>query len=205
MALAKQQSSNPVRRGLPETKEARIESMHSGFQTALDDLSMTRLRTVTGVDNLGKPVTYKVAPIFGVRRVPTIPVLHNGVLRDSDVPMTFGTDTWKVDYYAVSNSGKPLSQRHMHFHTGFGSFAGAHPEQLSKEVVEFADKALPAFSKGNVFPGKINGLEAQARPLRLSKAECLSCHKASKIGDPMAIIVYVVAKPDNSRSFGNRG
>ncbi len=201
VAVAQQQNVRRGRFSPPQTKEQRIEQMHSGFQAALEDLSMTKLRTVVGQDTNGHTITYKVAPVFGLRRTPTIPVLHGGVVRDSDVPMMIGGEAGSIEFYAVSNKGKPLMQHKMEFHPDFGSFAALRSQELSKDVVAFADKALPSLSKQNTYLGKVQGLEAQARPLRLTKMECLPCHKESHVGDPMAILVYVVRKPDNSRRF----
>lgn len=201
VAMAQQQMIRPGRSTPPLTKEQRIDKMHTGFQAALEDLSMTKLRSVIGKDSQGRTVTYKVAPVFGLRRTPTIPILHGGVVRDSDVPVMFGGDPWIIEFYAVSNKGKPLMQHSMQFHPDFGSFAGLRSQDLSKDVVAFADKALPSFGKQNSYLGKVQGLYAQARPLRLTKMECLPCHKESHVGDPMAILVYVARKPDNSRRF----
>ena len=201
LALGQRHLSEWEKKAHPLTKEERIDTMHAGFQSALEDLSMTKLRTVVGQDTKGQPVTYKVAPAFGLGRTPMIPVLHGGVVRDSAVPMMVGGIPWTIEFYAVSNKGKPLVSHKMEFHRDFGSFAASRSQELSKDVVAFADKALPSFSKQNSYLGKVQGLYAQARPLRLTRTECLPCHKESHVGDPMAILVYVARKPDNSRRF----
>ena len=198
IALAQQQQqTHPLTRRTikPLTKEETITSIQTGVQAALDDLTMTKLQTVVSKDQNGHTVTYKVEPTFGLRRTPTMSIIHDGVMRDTNVPIPFGDTLRGVQYYAVSRMGQPLMSHKMMIHKDFGVFVYSLSDNEARQVVGFADHALSSLQTKDVYLGTVDGKEAQARPIRLSKPECLPCHQDSKLRDPLAILVYVMKKP----------
>ena len=149
---------------------------------------MTNLREMNGTDSNGKPIKIKVKATFGLSRTPTILLQHNGVLRDSRVPAF----NMQVEFYAVSCSGKPLNEKLMSLHPDFGGYARLSKPEAQQEVVSFATKAVKPLRSDQVYRGLVDGCEAQAKALKLSKPECLSCHPGMRVGDPAAILVYLV-------------
>lgn len=172
--------------------EDRISRIHAGIQKALEDLAATESRTVTGVNFKGEKTTMTVPATFGLRRVPTVTVLHNGVLRDSGVPAFQPSPNYRLDYFAVSRTGKPLQVGRMRLQDDFKPAYIDINHGLEKEILEFADRSLAVLKKKDVYSGTVGDMKTTARPLRLTKAECLKCHSGSKIGDPLAIMVYQI-------------
>jgi len=189
MAIAQQNLLNPLHRvHTPPSPKEEIDRLHSGFQIALNDLSMTQLHDMTIVDKNGKKKIIKVAPTFGVSRVPSALILHNGVARDTHV----GLGRPEVRFYALSNFGKPLSPDALTFHKDVGPYGGRADAHERNEIRAFAAKACVALKDKPSYQGRILSSYAEARPLVASKPECLPCHKASKVGDPLAILVFLV-------------
>ena len=178
----------------PLTPDQRIASIQSGIQLALEDLSMTKLVTRKGIDANGKPVTIKQVPTFGMRRSPTYDVVHDGVIRDSNVVMFMGTNDYRVEILAVSSKGKPLGSGKLILQAQDGNLPLELSEAQTKPYLALARKAMPTLAKKDLFRSELNGDEVQLRPLRLSKPECLPCHAESKIGDPLALMLYTVKR-----------
>jgi len=192
VALAQQQAVKlKTHRPLRVTASERIDSLQLGFQAALNDLSMTNLRVMKGQDDKGRPITYKIAPSFGLRRTPSAMLLHDGVMRDSGVSAQLYAQEEEVQYFALSNLGKPLSANHLTLHKNVGPFAFRATLKEQEAIVGFAKKACSRLPIDTPVKGHILGVEAQARTLILSKAECLPCHQDSKVGDPLAILVFL--------------
>ncbi len=183
------------RRETPPTAAEQIELIQSGVRSALDDLSMTKGKSMPGLDAMGNPVTLKADPIFGLERTPMIYVPHDGVLRSTNVPMVGSSfrDPQLVLFYAVSRLGKPLQSGKLTLHKDFG-FGNILKPNASAEVVAFAERSRSALRHGDRVKGHVMGLVAEARPIRLDKPECLPCHAGSKVGDPMAILVYTIRR-----------
>ena len=100
----------------PQTVAKQIDMIQSGIRTALDDLSMTKLVEMHGTDAKGNPTSFKVSPEFGLSRVSRIGFMHDGVLRQTGVPMRPQTSGGSVEFFAVSRLGKPLSSGRMTLH-----------------------------------------------------------------------------------------
>jgi len=195
VALAQQGQPRRIVRPIHQiSPQERMDSLQTGIQAALDDLSMTKMQVVPGIDAKGRPTTYCVSPTFGLRRIPSVGVLHNGVLRQAGTPIFFETKGWVLEYFAVSSLGKPLAPGKMIVHKNVGPFAVSASAKESKEILAFADRACSAVGAKGSYKGEIDGSSVEARPLRLSKPECLPCHQGSKIGDPMAVLVCLVRK-----------
>ena len=169
--------------------EQRIANLQERFEFALNDLTLTHLREVHGKDANGKPITMKVKDFaFGVNRFPSVLIEHNGVLRDSRIP-AFRT---QIEFYAVSCGGKPINAATLALHTRLGIYAMTASESTKRKVVSFAAKSVKYLSSAKVYRGRVDGCEAQARALKLTKPECLSCHPGMKVGDPAGYVVYLV-------------
>ena len=178
----------------PMSPQLRIMMIHSGYQSALEDLTMTEMKTMKGQDADGKPITIKMPAKFGFSRVPTYTVLHNGVLRNSNVSVVNPSNRFDLHFFGLSEFGKPLQSGNLKIHREVGNFAKQLKQSEQQEVVAFAEAALPQFNTNDFVKGKVYGRDAEARPLRLSKKECLKCHTDSKLGDPLAVMVYAVKK-----------
>ena len=63
-----------------------------------------------------------------------------------------------------------------------------------------AVKALPQLRDGKEFRASDAKWETLMRPVLASKQECLSCHKTSKIGDTLGVMVYAVRKAKRNES-----
>ena len=171
--------------------EAQFSELHRALQSAMDDLTMTNLREMTTVDPNGKKQTIKVSPTFGISRSVPIAMRHNGVIRDSGEVFVQNVP----EFYGLSSKGEPLDGKNLTLHSDLGFHArGAKPE-FKDAVLNFAKKAIRPLKSKEVYRGLISGYTAQARAIKLSKPECLSCHPGMKKGDNAAIIVYLNRTP----------
>jgi len=197
LAVAVAQNTAPKRvfkRMRPETAEQRINELQTGLQEALNDLTMTKMHKVEGIDANGKPSMVMMPAEFGVRRTPPAVIQHDHVDRTANVAMTVAVENAELNYYMVSRLGKPLSPSKMTFHKNFGMGVYTLPPSKVFSIMALADRACPTIAKTGSFKGNVGGDIAEVRPLRLSKPECLSCHRDSKIGDPLALLVVVQEK-----------
>jgi hypothetical protein len=168
----------------------RIDTLQDGFQKAMNDLSRTKTIETTSVVD-GKTVKVKLPATFGLRRLATVMITHNGVPRDTDVPVMFQQTDGFVEYLGVSCKGAPLSASGLTLHEDFGNARMGTAPVTHEAYLAFARKALPELSKTTSYVGKIEGNRAEARAIKLSSPECLSCHRNMKVGDNAAIIVYI--------------
>ncbi len=201
LALAVAQQKEQAGRGPKNTMntvtpELRIMMINDGYQNALEDLAMTEMRTIQGRDANGKAVTLKIPAKFGFSRVPTFTVLHNGVVRNSKVPMGSPSNKFDLQFFGLSEFGKPLQAGSLKINKEVGVSVNKLKPSEQKEIVDFAEKALPQLLTIDEVRGKVYGRDAVAKPLRLTKKECLKCHTDSKVGDPLAVMVYAVKKGD---------
>ena len=182
---------NPIQ---PPSSDLRIMMIQSGFQSAMEDLSTPEMRTLKGRDEDGKPFTIKVPAKMGANKTPSFTMLHDGILRSSNVPMASGSMKYDLQFFSFSQEGKPLQEGSLKFRQQYGNFPKRFKPSETQEIVSFANKSVAQLKSIDQVKGTVNGLEAEARPLRVTKKECLKCHSDSKVGDPLAILVYVVKK-----------
>lgn len=96
--------------------------------------------------------------------------------------------------------GKPLKDDNLRLGYSLGSVrTNLPPGKLRELVISLKDvtASIPRFQKDRKLDRiEINRLPiyAQLRPVRLSRAECLSCHVGMKIGDTVAIAAYTVTE-----------
>ena len=178
----------------PVSSKVWIMQVHSGIRSALEDLTSTDFKSMKVKDENGNIKTVKVPPTFGFTRVPMLSILHNGVIRDAKVPMYHQSQRYEVEYYGLSNRGKPLSDGELQMHRDFGFFANRVKPNRKQEIMAFGKKAVSSLFSADQVLGKIGDDDAQAMPLRATRKECIKCHGDSKVGDPLAIVVYVTKK-----------
>jgi hypothetical protein len=155
---------------------------------------MTKLREMKGTDGNGKPVSIKLPPTFGLRRTVSPTILHNGVLRDTQSGSGIEVKEGVIHYFALSNLGKPLSAKGLTLDESVGVH-GYRLKAVDQEALfAFAKQAIEGIGTSGSFKGRIQGDYAEARSLVASKPECIPCHKASRVGDPLAIIVFRIEK-----------
>jgi len=197
IALAFQPQLNSRKQARRASPEETIEQIQKGIQHALDDLSMTNLMVLKGKDEHGKIVVTKMSPRFGLSRAATAGIEHNGVLRYTGVPIPIpgmASDGITIAFYGVSCKGNPLERGKMTIHENLGAGIPGTVPDLRSEVLRFADKALYGLKKEDRYEGMISGFRTVARPISLSKPECLPCHTNMKVGDTAAMIVYVIER-----------
>ena len=179
----------------PMPPQAWIMQVHSSIRSALEDLSSTDFRTMKVKDESGNIKTVKIPPSFGVNRVPLLSILHDNVIRETKIPMFQPVKKFEVEYYALSNHGKPLDQGELQMHKDFGFYGVRIKGKRKSEVIAFGTKALNNFSNtADMVQGKIGEDEAEAMPLRATRKACIKCHSDSKVGDQLAVVVYVIRK-----------
>ena len=197
VALAIQSHSNFRKQARRVSPDEIVEQMQKGIQHGLEDLSMTNLMVLKGKDEHGKIVVTKMSPRFGLSRAATAGIEHNGVLRYTGVPIPIpgmASDGITIAFYGVSCKGNPLERGKMTIHDNFGAGIPGTMPNLRNEVLRFADKALYGLKKEDRYEGMISGFRTIARPISLSKPECLPCHANMKLGDTAAMIVYVIER-----------
>lgn len=141
---------------------------------------------------------------FGTSRVEISQINAHG--RDGGDP-AYRSKAWYSSVSIYGSHGKPLTPKTLS--RRYSRFANGESVIAPKEFPQFAtDKvladAIMRFSSAKAEPLVIRRKSAYAeiRPVRLSKSECLKCHTDMKLGDPVALMVYVVSrkKPANSLS-----
>jgi hypothetical protein len=194
VALA-QQRHLPVRREkLFEPASERIEALMTGIQKSLDDLTPVVMHEVTFKDASGHEFKRMMPETFGLYRVPPLQIMHGKDQYNTGVPHDVSVKEGTVQYYAVSCKGKPLAIGHLVMHKDFGSFAYRATAADEAAVVAFAGEAISTLRGGATYKGSILGAPAEARALVFSKPECAPCHRQSKQGDALAVMVFRTVK-----------
>ncbi len=194
--------SAPRRAALPP-EQAAVADLDLSFQSIFSDVSKTKPRKmkVRNPDGTYREVALK--PEFGVTRVESALKGH-GLLgaHASDRParerLARVRSGWHVMVSCLHNGGKALN-----------------PAAMSKDVLTW-EEGLPRDWDTGIAKGsfaeitrlgrssrKVNGWYVEARAVRMSKRDCLSCHTWGKLGDPVGIMVYAV-RPKNSPSKASR-
>ena len=193
IALSQQGTLKTIRRKyVPPTPTQRIDNIQRGFHAALDDLSMNNLREVHTKDAKGNPITFKENPQFGFARATPARILHDGVMRNTGIATIQNSPQGELQYYALSNFGKPLAASRLTLHKDVGSYAFKVSRAEAAEILDFAAHSLSSIGEKGTYSGDLLGAEAQARPLKISKPECLKCHPDSKVGDTIGVLVCVI-------------
>ena len=137
---------------------------------------------------------------------------------DFKVPQRKDREMW-FEVYIYGNRGKPLNfasiesryERHYPFTADFELEHMKAAKTPGKSVVDYRvrkedptlKEAIKRFqnSKVNSVVVKRGVVRWELRPVRLSKKECLSCHKSMKLGDPVAVMTYGTAPSKSDKPF----
>ncbi|MBX7134311.1 MAG: hypothetical protein K1X67_16685 [Fimbriimonadaceae bacterium] len=141
---------------------------------------------------------------FGVSRIESSQIkTHSNLSVDPAVR----SKTWMSSVQIFGSHGKPLDVRMLsrRYYRSPTTLAAIKP----KSVPNFASDAILAdairrFSLPNTKPVVMrrDSFYSEIRPVRLSKPECLKCHTDMKLGDPVALMVYVVSRKKQARPPG---
>lgn len=191
---------DPVR-GFSEQEKQVVTVLHNFIVTALDDLEPTRGTQQTRLNPDGTYTKYIGEAEFGMSRVDSPYVFEHDDMRFVGLPLrqleVVDTPVGKkyvdipyVPHLVVSAGGRPLTEEKLSVvWTGnSGSLAG------QDEVLAAIRKNLAAGLLGADFGFEIDGFEGWAKPLKLTKQECLSCHPGMSVGDTVAIAAYLSPK-----------
>jgi hypothetical protein len=198
--------------GFSDQEKLKVQILQEFIVTALEDLEPTRGSIETLVDENGKKFRYMSSGKFGMGRVSTPYSVEHGseriigsldgyeydLLRRMDeegkrpewlkenVRLNLKFD---VPHLVVSASGKPLAEDNVEI------VWRRHDEtfDVDPEIMAAVRKNLAAANLGEEFAFDVPGYKGWAKPLKLSKQECLSCHPGMKVGDTVGISTYFSA------------
>ncbi|MBS1714428.1 MAG: hypothetical protein JST30_08845 [Armatimonadetes bacterium] len=135
---------------------------------------------------------------FGIGRVEVDNIKTHG--RKPSRPTTPG---FLTNVAIFGNKGKPLSAQGLErrYTKDMNGVTHRRDKGEGRAEYELALKAVKEWSKGGRSPLKaVRGDVAfEARPVLLSKKECVDCHKGMKRGQPVAVMVYAVAPTGKDR------
>ncbi|MDQ2985971.1 MAG: hypothetical protein M3R13_04535 [Armatimonadota bacterium] len=205
-------------KGFDDARAARVEEIHAHNLAALDDLDpangIRRIKTAEGERIVN------VDPRFGGSRMDVM-FTHNGEMTWTGTKRP-GTGTSDPFMLIVSAHGKPLTAENLSWQkpakqpftplaeaartlTETEKRSAKRMEALKKE----SDKRRHATQKqrldalrrlvSRANEGRDSGFETSdaygwAKPLKLTKNECLPCHQGMKVGDTVGIIAYMYGK-----------
>ncbi|MBL8064487.1 MAG: hypothetical protein JNM34_01385 [Chthonomonadaceae bacterium] len=166
---------------IPPSATKLIDATHSYFQSQFDNLELTRS---------GK---------FGMSRIEVSSIGSH--VRSGKDP-SYSNKEYATSFRIFGSSGHPLSPETVALR--YSRFPGGGH---SDDSLASRSWAIPGFDEGKKIKTIVAGLAKgvswpvqgpkskliwQARPIVLSKKECLSCHSGLLVGDPVAIAVYVL-------------
>lgn len=168
--------------GPVESRKAHTDRVHDEFKALFEDMSLVE------------------KGMLGVSRLETLGLdAHGGGRPKSAVARS--TD-WRTIVEIYGAKGAPLSPTTItvRYHNWMASGSRMSRNSIdSSELARQAVKKLAAGEKGP-FIAKSDETEVDLRPIRLSKKECLSCHKGMKLNDPVALLaVWTAPKPKPKR------
>lgn len=157
-----------------------IGEMDAKYQALFADLTLTKDGT------------------FGIGRVEMDEIKSHG--RKPSRPETPG---FMTNVSIFGNEGKPLSSDRLdrRYTKDINGVTHRRDKGEGRAEYELALKAVKGWSKGGHQPVKaVRGdVFFEARPVLLSKKECIDCHKGMKLNQPVAVMVYAVAPTGKDR------
>jgi hypothetical protein len=204
---AAQQQQAFVPKGFDNRQAARVEEIHAHVVATLDDLDAANgIRRIKTAD--GERVI-KVSPRFGESRMEVL-ISHNGEIYATGTKRP-GSGTSDPFLMIASAHGKPLTAAsldwqkpgEMEIQQGV-PVDRSSPEESKRSLERFYEsmsdriEALrKVVARANL--GLDSGFETDtvygwAKPLKLTKNECLPCHQGMKVGDTVGIIAYMHGK-----------
>lgn len=179
----------------PLTGQAVTDHLHRHYVKVFHDLSLTKERTVTVVEN-GKRVKRTVPPQLGFSRIPTVRAHPVRPVVQVDRSLTEeARKRYVVHAYGFGADGATLTAKNLRpkrlINTSFGAPSPTPPKQ--EDATDFVVDRLDAVLAGKPAVGQIGVWRVEAKRVTLGNDACLKCHDASKVGDPVAAIVYFTA------------
>lgn len=137
--------------------------------------------------------------VFGTARIEISEIKNHR--RDGGDP-SYRDDKFQSTVWIYGAHGKPLLSGSVsnRYSRSPGAVPAGYRPAINKtarvNVASFVEKAVSAWAKSGAKPFVKwdQGLRLEARPIVLSKKECLSCHKGMKLGQPVAVMVYQLAR-----------
>ena len=151
-----------------------VDRMHRYYVSAFENLEMNQS---------GK---------FGTSRV-EMSQIGNHVRHGGDP--AYGNKDWLSAVTIYGNKGKTLNAKTIELrYTRMPNGSRSNPTAKLPNTLEFVAKAVKVFADPNRTSLVMNHGAAyfEARPIRMTKKECLSCHTEQKLSDPVAIMLYFV-------------
>ncbi|GEM_PF-6805207 len=134
------------------------------------------------------------AGIFGTSRVESSEIGHH---RRQGGDPGYRSEAWVTTVSLFGCRGESLkaatlSNRYRRLPNGTSA---VEPEDFPKIDEGVLASAVKRFASTKAKPLVIRKKDVfvEIRPVRLSKRECLSCHSWAKVGDPVALMLYVVS------------
>jgi hypothetical protein len=206
-AQIQQQHQIPPK-GFDAARAVRVEEIHAHVIAALDDLDpangIRRVKTPSGEKIV------KVPPRFGASRM-ELHISHNGERYNTGTTRS-GSGTSDPNYFVLSAHGKPLTEENLDWpkhERGFGEPMVRDPDPrieklrkeseerfrtMQKERLDAVRRLVDRANRGLDSGFETAGAYGWAKPLKLTKTECLPCHAGMKVGDTVGIIAYVHGK-----------
>lgn len=189
--------------GFTEGEKQSIAILQTFIVAALDDLEPTRGTVETRLTPDGKRERYVTSGKFGMSRVGNYYNIDHGDERlvgnlDDYEPEQVYDEfertpvrrSFNIPHLVVSADGKPLT------HENMSIVWRRHGQELDADaaIVAAIRKNLAAAKLGEEFAFEVPGFIGWAKPLKLTKKECLSCHPSMKVGETAAISAYFTPK-----------
>ena len=166
-------------REMVETYVSRVDAM---FQEQFRDLALVD-QGFMGMNRIDRALITK----HGGGAIPRATVKKDILL----TVLIFGNKGKKLDFATVQTRFvRPA------FGEGSEKIKFNHKDPTLKEAIKrFQDR------KVNSVTVKRDAVRWELRPVRLSKQECLSCHKGMKMGDPVAVMTYGTTPVKSDKPF----
>lgn len=182
MTQVQQPAPFTPQRFTPKEQE-RVNEIQRLIVEALDDVDLAYGIKKVVID--GEVVRIRVPAQFGVSRM-DIPMMHNGKMLN----LAGKSQAHDPRLYVVSADGRPLTDENL---------AAAPSVNGAKEwdrVIAAVRENLALAVAGKDFEFETAHNYGWAKPIKLTKAECLPCHQGMAVGDVVAVASYVVPKGD---------
>lgn len=142
--------------------------------------------------------------VFGTARIERSEIKNHR--RDGGDPSyrndKFQSTVWIYGAHGKSLSSGAVTQRYGRSPSSVPSgYQPAKSKASTLNVPKFVEAAVSAWTKRGARPlvKWDQGVRLEARPILLSKKECLNCHKGMKLGQPVAVMVYQLAQLEKLR------